>query len=401
MIVKPKIRGFLCTTAHPEGCAKQVNKQIEFVNSKNKLKNSPQRVLVIGSSTGYGLASRIVAAFGSGASTIGVFYEKPPTDTRTASAGWYNSSAFEEAAKKAGIYAKSFNGDAFSAELKQQVIECIQHEFDGKVDLIIYSLAAPKRLDPNGVLYSSALKPVGEPYSDKTVDIMSGKVSNITIEPATPEEIEGTEKVMGGEDWELWIDELVKADLLSPGVQTVAYSYIGPEMTYPIYREGTIGLAKEDLEKTAEDLNARLQHHCQGRALVSVNKALVTQASAAIPVVPLYISLLYKVMKEANIHETCIEQIWRLFSDYLYADDISVDEKQRIRIDDLEMREDIQQKVAELWAQVSTENIEQVSDIFGYREEFNQLFGFEVDGVDYNEEVNILRAVPSIEMETV
>lgn len=401
MIVKPKIRGFLCTTAHPEGCAKQVNKQIEFVNSKNKLKNSPQRVLVIGSSTGYGLASRIVAAFGSGASTIGVFYEKPPTDTRTASAGWYNSSAFEEAAKKAGIYAKSFNGDAFSAELKQQVIECIQNEFDGKVDLIIYSLAAPKRLDPNGVLYSSALKPVGEPYSDKTVDIMSGKVSNITIEPATPEEIEGTEKVMGGEDWELWIDELVKADLLSPGVQTVAYSYIGPEMTYPIYREGTIGLAKEDLEKTAEDLNARLQHHCQGRALVSVNKALVTQASAAIPVVPLYISLLYKVMKEANIHETCIEQIWRLFSDYLYVDDISVDEKQRIRIDDLEMREDIQQKVAELWAQVSTENIEQVSDIFGYREEFNQLFGFEVDGVDYNEEVNILRAVPSIEMETV
>lgn len=400
MIVEPKIRGFICTTAHPIGCQARVAEQINYVVQQKKLPRTIKNVLVIGASTGYGLASRIVASFGADASTLGVFFEREAVDKRTASAGWYNSAAFEQAAHKAGLYARSINGDAFSDSVKQQVIDCIRKDWNGKVDLIIYSLASPRRQDQTGAVYSSVLKPIGNTYKDKTVDIMSGVVSEVAIEPATEDEINATIKVMGGEDWALWIDALIEANVLAPNATTIAYSYIGPEMTYAVYREGTIGAAKEHLEKTAHDLNTRLAKHCKGRALVSVNKGLVTQASAAIPVVPLYISLLYKVMKKHNLHEGCIEQIWRLFADYICTAEPKLDDAQRIRIDDWELRADIQSEVAKLWQQVQTDNLNQVSDIEGYRKEFYQLFGFAVDGVEYAADVDINVQVPSIHLET-
>lgn len=401
MIVEPKIRGFICTTAHPVGCEARVNEQINYVRQQKKLNTKIKKVLVIGASTGYGLASRIVASFGADASTLGVFFEREAADKRTASAGWYNSAAFEKAAHQAGLYARSINGDAFSDAVKQQVIDCIKQDWNGKVDLVIYSLASPRRQDQTGTVYSSVLKPIGTSYKDKTVDIMSGVVSNVEIEPATDDEIVATVKVMGGEDWALWIDALIQSDVLAENATTVAYSYIGPEMTYAIYREGTIGAAKEHLETTAHELNSRLAKHCNGKALVSVNKGLVTQASAAIPVVPLYISLLYKVMKQHSTHEGCIEQIWRLFADYLCTDKPKLDDAQRIRIDDLELSADIQNEVAKLWQQVQTDNLEQVSDIAGYRKEFYQLFGFSVDGVEYAADVDINVLIPSMHSETV
>lgn len=401
MIVEPKIRGFICTTAHPEGCKARVAEQIHYVLQQPKLPSKIKRVLIIGASTGYGLASRIVASFGAEASTLGVFYEREAeSDKRTASAGWYNSAAFEQAAHQAGLYARSLNGDAFSDALKQQVIDCIRQDWNGKVDLVVYSLASPRRQDNTGTVYSSVLKPIGAPYKDKTVDIVSGTVSEVEIPPASLEEIAATEKVMGGEDWALWIDALIKADVMAENAVTVAYSYIGPQMTYPIYREGTIGVAKEHLEKTALELNQRLAKHCHGRAFVSVNKGLVTQASAAIPVVPLYISLLYKVMKEKDLHEGCIEQIWRLFNDYLCASEQKVDNSSRIRIDDLELGSDVQAEVEKLWSQVATDNLNELSDIIGYRKEFYQLFGFSVDGVDYTVDVDINVQIPSIHLET-
>jgi enoyl-[acyl-carrier protein] reductase/trans-2-enoyl-CoA reductase (NAD+) len=395
MIIKPKIRGFICTTAHPTGCAAHVEEQIAHARSKGPLTAMPKRVLVIGASTGYGLASRIVPAFAGGAATLGVFFEKPGEEGRTGSAGWYNSVAFERAAHAAGLYAKSINGDAFSDAIKEQTIAMIKADL-GQVDAVIYSLASPRRTHPKaGITYSSVLKPVGPPFTAKTVNTDKGIVSDITIEPASEEEIAGTVAVMGGEDWEMWIDALRGAGALADGALTVAYSYIGPDLTYAIYRNGTIGRAKEDLEATAHRLAAKLAP-TGGRAFVSINKALVTQASSAIPVVPLYISLLYKVMKERGTHEGCIEQIERLFAERL-ANGASpqLDEAGRVRVDDWEMRPEVQSAVAALWQQVTTENLGSISDIAGYRAEFLKLFGFGLPGVDYDAEVDPVAPLPS------
>lgn len=387
MIIKPKVRGFICTTAHPIGCAKHVEEQIEYVKSQPKI-NGPKKVLVIGASQGFGLASRIAATFGADADTIGLFFERPASEGRPATAGWYNTAAFEQAAREAGRFTKSINGDAFSNEIKAQTIEMIREHF-GQVDLVVYSLASPRRIHPNtGETFNSVLKPIGEPFTNKTVNFHSGVITDVTIEPANEEEIRQTVAVMGGEDWEMWIDALRDAKVLADGATTVAYSYIGPEVTHAVYREGTIGKAKEHLEATAHRLNDSLKSS-GGRAFVSVNKALVTQASSAIPVVPLYISLLYKIMKDKQIHEGCIEQMYRLFSERLYTDGtVPVDEAGRIRIDDLEMRADVQEEVAKLWANVNTDNLGEVSDIEGYRKEFFRLFGFDMEGVDYEADVN-------------
>ncbi len=383
MIIQPKIRGFICTTAHPDGCAQHVQEQIDYVKARPKQTAGPKKVLIIGASTGFGLASRIAATFGSGAATVGVFFEKPASGARTASAGWYNTAAFEQAAQQDGYYASSLNGDAFSDELKQQTIARIREDL-GQVDLVVYSLASPRRTHPRtGETFSSVIKPIGAPYSNKTVDVNSGQVSEITVEPATEEEVRHTTAIMGGEDWIMWMDALQEAGVLAEGVRTVAYSYIGPAVTHAIYREGTIGRAKDDLESSAHELNNKLRE-LDGKAYISVNKALVTQSSAAIPIVPLYVSLLYKVMKQRGVHEGCIEQMVRLLEDRLYTDgEVPVDEQGRIRIDDLEMREDIQQEVADLWTQVSTDNLDNISDIAGYRSEFLRLFGFGLEGINY------------------
>ena len=393
MIIKPKIRGFICTTSHPDGCAAHVRQQIEHVRSKGPIASAPKRVLVIGSSTGYGLASRIVPAFAGGAATLGVFFEKPPEPDRTGTAGWYNSVAFEREAHAAGLYAKSINGDAFSDAVKEQVIATIKADL-GTVDAVIYSLASPRRTNPRtGVTHKSCLKPIGAAYSNKTVDTDRGIVSEVNIEPASDADIADTVAVMGGEDWEMWMDALEAAGVLAPGVVTVAYSYIGPSLTWAIYRNGTIGRAKEHLEETADRISAKLADK-EGRAWVSVNKALVTQASSAIPVVPLYISLLYRVMKAKGLHEGCIEQIQRLFATRL-AGNPQPDEDGRIRIDDWEMREDIQAEVAALWEKVSTENLADISDIAGYRTEFLKLFGFGLEGINYEAEAEPMQPLPS------
>jgi len=393
MIVTPKIRGFICTTAHPEGCAANVQAQIDYVKSQPALPKPPKKVLVIGASTGYGLASRIVPAFGGGAATIGVFFEKPGVENKSGSAGWYNSIAFEEAAAKAGLYAKSFNGDAFSTEIKDEVIAAIKADL-GQIDCIVYSLASPRRTDPtDGETYRSVLKPIGAAYTQKNINTDTGEVNTITIEPASDDEIAHTVKVMGGEDWELWIKALADAGVLADGFQTVAYSYIGPDLTYQIYTNGTIGRAKEHLEESAARMNAQFG---DASAYVSVNKALVTQASSAIPVVPLYISLLYKVMKEQNLHEGTIEQIERLFTDHLSSGGTpAMDERGRIRIDDWEMSEAVQKAVAEAWEKVTTENLSGLSDFSGYKREFLRLFGFGLEGVDYEKDTITERTLPS------
>ena len=395
MIIAPKIRGFICTTAHPEGCAAHIKEQIDFVRSRGPIDGLPKRVLVIGASTGYGLASRIVPAFAGGAATFGVFFEKPGEPQRSGSAGWYNSIAFEKEAHAAGLYAKSVNGDAFSDAIKQQVIDLIKADL-GAVDAVIYSLASPRRTHPRtGVVHKSALKPIGAPFNARTVDTDKGVVSTVTIEPATEQDIADTLAVMGGEDWEMWIDVLSDAGLLADGATTLAYSYIGPDLTWAVYRNGTIGHAKEDLEATAKRLSAKLAPK-GGRAFVSINKALVTQASSAIPVVPLYISLLYKVMKAKGTHEGCIEQIRRLFADSLAPGTTPrLDDAGRIRVDDLEMQPDVQAEVAALWPQVTTENLPQLSDIAGYRIEFLKLFGFGLPGVDYTAETDPNLPMPS------
>ncbi len=397
MNIQPRVRGFICLTSHPEGTAQHVKQQIDYVKSKGKIENGPKKVLVIGASTGFGLASRITAAFGSDAATIGVFFEKPAAPGKPGTAGWYNTAAFEKEASDAGLYAKSINGDAFSDEIKKQTIDLIKEDL-GQVDLVVYSLASPRRTHPNtGVAHASVLKPIGQTFTDKTVDFHSGVVSDISIQPVESEEdIHNTVAVMGGEDWKFWIAQLKEAGVLANGVKTVAYSYIGPELTYPIYRNGTIGRAKDDLEGTVPVLNDLLQD-IGGISYVSVNKALVTQSSSAIPVVPLYISLLYKVMKEKGIHEGTIEQMQRLFADRLYANrEIPLDEKGRIRVDDLEMREDVQAEVAKLWEQITTENLEQISDISGYRNDFFNLFGFNFDAVDYDMDTDEVVNIPSI-----
>ena len=394
MIIEPRMRGFICLTAHPEGCKQNVKNQIEYIKSKGKI-NGAKNVLVIGASTGFGLASRITSAFGSDASTVGVFFEKPPKPGKTASPGWYNSAAFEEEAAADGLYAKSINGDAFSKEVKAETITLIKKDL-GKIDLVIYSLASPVRQHPEtGVLYRSTLKPIGGTFTNKTVDFHTANVSEISIDPANEEEIENTVTVMGGEDWKMWMDALNDAGVLENNVQTVAYSYIGPALTEPVYRKGTIGRAKDHLEATAYEITESLKA-INGKGYVSVNKALVTQASSAIPVIPLYISLLYKIMKAKNIHEGCIEQIQRLYAERLYTDTLSLDNKGRVRIDDWEMRDDVQAEVAKLWEQATTDNILSISDLKGYEQDFLNLFGFGFDGVDYAAEADEMLQVKSI-----
>ena len=388
-VLKPKIRGFICASSHPEGCAANVQEQIDYVKSQPKLENAPKKVLVIGSSTGYGLASRIVPAFGGGASTMGVFFEREGTETKPGFPGWYNSVAFEEKAKAEGLYARSFNGDAFSNEMKEQVIAAIKEDW-GQVDMIVYSLASPRRTDPaTGETFKSVLKPTGDTYTQSTLNTDKGTVEEVSIEPASEQEIADTVKVMGGEDWKLWIDAMKEAGVLADNFRTVAYSYIGPEITWAVYTDGTIGRAKEHLEATAAEMNASFGEQT---ALVSVNKALVTQASSAIPVVPLYISILYKVMKEKGNHEGTIEQIQRLFSKhYCGANGPQPDEKGRIRMDDWEMQADVQAAVLDAWKDISTEKLATETDFAGYQKEFLKLFGFGIDGIDYDAETETLR----------
>lgn len=395
MIVSPKIRGFICITAHPEGCAQHVAEQIAVVKGRGPIEGGPKKVLVIGSSTGYGLSSRIAAAFGCNAATVGVFFERPGTEDKTATAGWYNTVAFEREAKAAGLYARSFNGDAFSDEVKAEVISAIKEDL-GQVDLVIYSLASPRRTDPKtGEVYKSCLKPIGEVYTNKTLNTGNGAVEEVTIPPADGDDIAQTVKVMGGEDWELWMEALLEAGVLAQGVRTVAYSYIGPEVTWPIYKNGTIGKAKEDLERAQTALDKKLEI-VSGKAWVSVNKALVTQASSAIPVVPLYISLLYKAMKAAGNHEDTIEQMDRLLRDRLCNGNPQPDESGRIRIDDWEMSPEIQSIVGKRWEEVATGNLSELADYEGYQNGFLKLFGFGLNGVDYSADSDIAVGVPSL-----
>jgi enoyl-[acyl-carrier protein] reductase/trans-2-enoyl-CoA reductase (NAD+) len=382
MTIEPKVKGFICTTAHPAGCEESVRRQIAYCREKGMVEG-PKKVLVIGSSTGYGLASRIAAAYGYGADTIGVAFEKEAKGKRTASAGWYNTAAFEKFAAADGHYAKSFNGDGFSKEIKEQVIDTIKKDW-GKADMVIYSLAAPRRTMPDGTTVSSVLKTVGKEFSNKTIDLRNNEVTTATVPVATEEEIANTVKVMGGEDWEDWIQAMVEADVLADGAVTVAYSYIGPEVTHPIYKDGSIGQAKKHLYDTSVRMTEQFSE--KGiRAYISVNKALVTQSSAAIPIVPLYISLVYKVMKEEGLHEGCIEQMYRLFTDKMIKKE--VDASGMFRLDDWELQENVQKKISEVWDKVTTENIREYGDIDGYWEDFYHMFGFHYDNVDYTADV--------------
>lgn len=394
MIIKPKMRGFICTTAHPAGCAANVRQWADYA-AQHPVANAPKRVLIVGASTGYGLACRVTSAFSCGAGTIGVFFEREASGNRTATAGWYNNLELERIAKANGLIAESINGDAFSNEIKAEAISKIKSKLQGgKVDLVVYSLASPRRTDPDtGETYSSVIKPIGTAYESKTVDFHTGEVTDVIIEPATDDEIAGTVAVMGGDDWLRWIKALSDADVLAENAATVAFSYIGPAMTHAVYKDGTIGRAKIDLEEKAKQITEMLSP-VHGKAFVSVNKALVTQASSAIPVVPLYISILFKLMKQEHTHEGCIEQMVRMYRDRLYAQGvpedwskIEVDDGGRIRMDDLEMQPELQQKVDEIWNKVTTENVNEVTDIAGYREDFLRLFGFGIDGVDYDADI--------------
>jgi len=386
MIIKPKVRGFVCVTTHPTGCDANVKAQIDVVRARPRLSGGPKRALVLGASTGYGLGSRISAAFGSGADTLGVFFERAPAEGRPATAGWYNSVAFEKYAHAAGLAARSVNVDAYSADGKARAIEILKTM--GPVDLVVYSLASPKRTLPStGETAKSVLKPLGATYHGKTVDTDRALVTDVTIEPASEQEVRDTVAVMGGEDWELWMEALAAAGLLAPGCRSVAYTYIGPRLTWPIYRDGTIGQAKEDLERAGRELNARLKQS-GGSAHIAVMKAVVTQASSAIPVVPLYISLLFRIMKEKGIHEGCVEQTQRMFETCLYGTGTPIDEKGRFRLDDLEMRADVQAEVDRVWPMLTTENLTALTDFTGYQAEFLKLFGFGLPGVDYDADVN-------------
>ena len=391
MIIKPKVRGFICINAHPQGCAANVKTQIDFTKAQGPVSGGPKNVLVLGCSTGYGLASRITAAFGSNAKTLGVCFEKPPTETKTASAGYYNTAAFHAEAEAAGLYAHTINGDAFSTACKEQVIAQLQKDI-GKVDLVVYSLAAPRRTDPvTGEVYSSVLKPIGAPYTAKNLNTDSLKVSDVTVEAASEEEIAATVKVMGGEDWELWIKALRDADLLAEGCQTVAYTYLGDKLTWPIYGHATIGKAKEDLDRAAKAISASLAT-IKGDAHVSVLKALVSQASAAIPVMPLYLSILIKVMKEDGSNEGPIEQLQRLFTECLYTDAPRLDDMNRFRVDEKELDRGVQERVEAIWPQVTEENLFELTDFNGYKSDFLSLFGSGVEGVDYDPETSPLVA---------
>ncbi len=388
MLIKPRIRSFICTTAHPKGCRAHVLEQIEYVKNHGMISKGAKKVLIIGASTGYGLASRITAAFGCQAATVGVFLEKEPTNEQTASAGWYNSVAFENVAKAAGLYAKSINGDAFSDEIKQKTIDLIKEDL-GSVDLVIYSLASPRRTHPKtGHVAKSVLKPILAPFQGKTLDTDKAIVKDISIEPATEAEINDTISVMGGEDWEMWLEALENANLLAEGCKTLSYTYLGAKLTWPIYGKAAIGKAKEDLNRAAVALNARLKKQVGGAAYVAVMKAIVTQASSAIPIMPLYISLLYKVMKEKGTHEGCIEQVYRLFAKQLYSESPLLDEENRFRLDDLELQKEIQDQVELLWEKITSNNLYELSDFSSYQTEFLKLFGFGFDSVNYDEETN-------------
>jgi len=387
MVIKPRVRGFLCTTTHPVGCAQNVRRQIDYVKQHGAIENGPKNVLVLGASTGYGLASRITAAFGANAATLGVFFEKPGSEKKPGTAGWYNAAAFHKAAEAEGLYAKSINGDAFSTEIKNKVIDTIKADL-GQIDLVVYSLAAPRRVHPvTGVVHTSTLKPIGSETTQKGVNTDKQEIQEYHLPAATQEEIDNTVAVMGGEDWQMWIEALDEAGVLAPGAKTTAYTYIGEKITWDIYWHGTIGAAKQDLDKRVVDIRERLTAN-GGDARVSVLKAVVTQASAAIPAMPIYLAILFKVMKARGIHEGCIEQVDRLFRDSLYGDKVGPDESGRLRADDLELDPAVQAEVEGLWGQITTENLSQLSDFEGYRQEFLQLFGFEVDGVDYDADVD-------------
>lgn len=395
MIIQPKVRGFICTNAHPKGCAANVKQQIDYVKKQGAISNGPKRVLVIGSSTGYGLASRITAGFGCGAKTLGIFFEKEPDEKRTGTAGWYNSAAFYQYAAAEGLYAKQINGDAFSDEIKQKAIDTIKADM-GQVDLVIYSLASPRRQHPKtGVVHNSVLKPIGQAVTQRGVNTDKQIVEEVTLPQATEEEITNTVAVMGGEDWQMWIDALLAAGVLADGAQTTAYTYLGEKLTWDIYWNGTIGAAKKDLDRSRALIDSKLAT-IHGKSYVSVLKALVTQASAAIPIMPLYLSLLYKIMKEKGGHEGCIEQINRLFREALYSPTRQLDAEGRLRVDDKELRPEIQDAVADLWSIVNTENLYQLTDFQGYKEEFLKLFGFGFASVNYDEDLSPVVELPLV-----
>ena len=387
MIIEPKVREYICTTAHPQGCAESVRNQADYA-CKQGMVNGTKKALIIGCSTGYGLASRICALENCGADTLGIMFERQANGRRTATPGWYNTAEFHRLAAEKGAYAKTVNGDAFSKEIKDKAIELIKKDL-GKVDLVVYSLAAPRRTDSEGKIWSSCLKTTGEAFTEKSLDLRNNEITEKTVEPATEEEVLSTVKVMGGEDWMDWIQALDEAGVLEEHAKTLAYSYIGPVLTYPIYHDGTIGQAKNHLSKTAIEITKEYKTH-DIEAYVSVNKALVTQASAAIPVVPLYLSVLYKVMKEKNLHEGCIEQMYRLYNEDVYgADGVKTQQDGMIHVDDWEMREDVQKEVMDIWKEINSDNLLQVADTEGYWNDFYQMFGFRVEGVDYTQDVPV------------
>jgi enoyl-[acyl-carrier protein] reductase/trans-2-enoyl-CoA reductase (NAD+) len=387
MVIKPKIRGFICTNAHPAGCSAHVNEQIAYVKSQAQADTQPKNVLVIGSSTGYGLSSRITAAFGNNAKTLGIFFEKPPTERKTASAGWYNTAAFQAAADAAGLWAKNINGDAFSHEIKAKALEIIKAEL-GEIDLIVYSLASPRRTDPDtGEVYSSTLKPIGQSVTTKNLNTSKRVIDSVSVEAANDEEIQGTIDVMGGADWELWIKVLKEAGVLARGFKTVAYTYIGKELTWPIYGHATIGRAKEDLDRASTAIKAST-NEISGEAYVTSLNAVVTQASSAIPIMPLYISAMFKVMKADGTYEGCIEQIQALFRENIYGANPRIDEAGRLRQNYKELEDSVQQRVTDIWHAVETDTIDEMTDYVGYHQEFLKLFGFGIEGVDYDADIN-------------
>jgi enoyl-[acyl-carrier protein] reductase/trans-2-enoyl-CoA reductase (NAD+) len=387
MVIKPKIRGFICTNAHPAGCEAHVEEQISYVKSQANSETGPKNVLVLGASTGYGLASRINAAFAHNASTLGIFFEKPPTERKTGSAGWYNTAAFQKAADDAGIYSKNINGDAFSHAIKTQAIETIKADM-GKIDLVIYSLASPRRTNPDtGEVYTSVLKPIGQSVTTKNLNTTKRTIDSITVEAANDAEIQGTIDVMGGADWELWLNALKKAGVLAQGVKTVAYTYIGKELTWPIYGKATIGKAKDDLDRAATAINAATADF-DGQARVTSLNAVVTQASSAIPIMPLYISAMFKVMKADGTYEGCIEQISNLFKENIYSESPRLDEQGRFRQNYKELEDSVQQRITDVWNSVDTDTLDELTDYIGYHDEFLKLFGFGVDGVDYDEDLS-------------
>lgn len=389
MIIKPKIRGFICTTTHPAGCERNIQEQIDYTKAQGPIENGPKRVLVIGSSSGYGMSSRISAAFGCGAATIGVFFEKPATERKTGTAGWYNAAFFDQKAHEAGLYAKSLNGDAFSNEAKQKTIDLIKEDL-GQIDLVVYSLASPvRKLPDTGEVIRSCLKPIGETYRSTAIDTNKDVIIEAEVEPATEQEVADTVTVMGGQDWELWINALDEASVLAEGCKTVAYSYIGTDITWPIYWDGALGQAKKDVDRAAAALNSKLAEK-GGSANVAVLKSVVTQASSAIPVMPLYLSMVFKIMREEGVHEGCMEQVYRLFNTAIAGDSGKMDDENRMRMDDWELRDDIQQKCREMWPAITTENLFELTDYQLYKDEFLKLFGFGVEGVDYEADVSPL-----------